>query len=101
MFPDLIVVRSDTHGYVYDALEPHDPSWKDNYPKAVGLAKFAESHGEHFGRIQLIRKVKGADRHEHFYRLVMGRLIVRNKVRGVTSNTELDRIFDEDATTED
>jgi len=101
MFPDLLVVRADTHGYVFDALEPHDPSRKDNYPKAVGLAKFAEKHGERFGRIQLIRKAKGADRREHFYRLDMGKLSIRNKVRGITSNAELDRIFDEEAVTEE
>ncbi|MBS3985647.1 MAG: DEAD/DEAH box helicase family protein [Selenomonadales bacterium] len=101
MFPDLLVVRAEAHGYVFDVLEPHDPSRKDNYPKAVGLAKFAEKHGEHFGRIQLIRKSKGADRRDHFYRLDMGKLSVRNKVRGVTSNEELDRIFDSDAVRED
>lgn len=101
MFPDLLVVRADMHGYVFDVLEPHDPSGKDNYPKAVGLAKFAEKHGECFGRIQLIRKAKGADRREHFYRLDMGKLSVRNMVRGVTSNAELDRIFDEEAVTEE
>ena len=101
MFPDLIVVRADAHGYVFDVLEPHDSSRKDNYPKAVGLAKFAEKHGEHFGRIQLIRKVKGADKRDHFYRLDMGKLSVRNRVRGVTSNAELDRIFNEDAQTEE
>ena len=97
MFPDLLVVRADAHGYVFDVLEPHDPSRKDNYPKAVGLAKFAEKHGERFGRIQLIRRAKGADRRDHFYRLDMGKLSIRNKVRGVSSNEELDRIFDEDA----
>lgn len=101
MFPDLIIVRADAHGYVFDVLEPHDPSRKDNYPKAVGLAKFAENHGEHFGRIQLIRKSRGPDRRDHFYRLDMGKLSVRNKVRGITSNAELDRIFDEDAVTEE
>jgi hypothetical protein len=31
----------------------------------------------------------------------MGKLSVRNRVRGVTSNAELDRIFDEDAKTEE
>ena len=51
MFPDLVVVRADTEGYVFDILEPHDPSRKDNYPKAVGLAKFAEKHWDKFGRI--------------------------------------------------
>jgi type III restriction enzyme len=101
MFPDLLVVRAGTRGYVFDVLEPHDPSRKDNYPKAVGLAKFAEKHGERFGRIQLIRKARGADRREHFYRLDMKKLSIRNKVRGITSNDALDRIFEEDAVTEE
>jgi len=96
MFPDLVIVRATAHGYVFDVLEPHDPSRKDNYPKAVGLAKFAENHGERFGRIQLIRKDHG-----HFYRLDMGKLTIRNKVRGITSNSELDRIFEEDAVLEE
>jgi type III restriction enzyme len=99
MFPDLLVVRIGNYGNEYDVLEPHDPSRKDNYPKAVGLAKFAEKHGEHFGRIQLIRKVHKFGK-DYFYRLDMNRTEIRNKVRGVTSNEELDRIFDEEAKTE-
>lgn len=101
MFPDLVIVRADSHGYVFDILEPHDPSRKDNYPKAVGLAKFAEKHWDKFGRIQLIRLKKGVDGREHFYRLDMEKTTVRNKVRGITSNEELDRIFDTDAVRED
>ena len=88
-------------GYVFDILEPHDPSRKDNYPKAVGLAKFAEKHWDKFGRIQLIRLKKGVDGRDHFYRLDMGKTTVRNKVRGIISNEELDRIFDTDAERED
>jgi type III restriction enzyme len=101
MFPDLVVVRADAQGYIFDILEPHDPSRKDNYPKAVGLAKFAEKHWDKFGRIQLIRQKKGLDGREHFYRLDMAKVAVRNKVRGITSNEELDRIFDTDAERED
>lgn len=101
MFPDLLVVRSDTQGYIFDILEPHDPSRKDNYPKAVGLAKFAEKHWDKFGRIQLIRLKKGVDGREHFYRLDMGKTTVMNKVRGIISNEELDKIFDTDAVRED
>lgn len=44
MYPDLIIVSADSEGYIFDVLEPHDPSRKDNYPKAVGLANFAEIH---------------------------------------------------------
>ncbi|MDR3300671.1 MAG: hypothetical protein LBU43_11930 [Candidatus Accumulibacter sp.] len=99
MFPDLVIVRSGNYGNEFDVLEPHDPSRKDNYPKAVGLAKFAEKHGEKFGRIQLIRKVHRFGK-DHFYRLDMNKTEIRNKVRGITSNEALDRIFDEDAKTE-
>lgn len=101
MFPDLLVVRADAHGYVFDVLEPHDGSRKDNCPKAVGLAKFAESHWDKFGRIELIREMRGPDGHMHFYRLDMSKAAVRNRVRGITNNAELDRIFDEDAIRED
>jgi len=95
MFPDLLVVRKCENRYMFDILEPHDSSRKDNYPKAVGLAKFSDKHGGDFGRIQLIRKERGADGVEHFLRLDMNKMHVRDKVRGVTSNEELDRIFEE------
>ena len=101
MFPDLLIVRADAQGYVFDILEPHDPSRKDNYPKAVGLAKFAEEHWDKFGRVQLIRQKTGADSRNHFFRLDMSKMAIRNKVRGITSNEELDRIFDSDANRED
>lgn len=101
MFPDILVVRADARGYIFDILEPHDPSRKDNYPKAVGLAKFAEKHWDKFGRIQLIRQRKGLDGREHFYRLDMGKVATRNKVRGITSNAELDRIFNDEAERKD
>ncbi len=97
MYPDLVVVRADAGGYVFDILEPHDPSRKDNCPKAAGLAKFADRHWDKYGRIQLIRRQKGPDGKEHFYRLDMSNPDVRQKVRGITTNEELDRIFAEDA----
>ena len=101
MYPDLIVVRSSAHGYLFDILEPHDESRKDNYPKAVGLAKFAEQHMDVFGRIQLIRKHRGADGADHFYRLDMTNNSVRTRVKGICSNSELDYIFDDLAVRED
>jgi len=89
MFPDLLIVTSKNGEYYFDVLEPHDPSRKDNYPKAVGLAKFAERHGGQFGRIQLIRKERGYDGKEHFVRLDMGNTRTCQRVRGITSDTEL------------
>lgn len=90
--------KGDKPKYTVDILEPHDPSRKDNYPKAVGLAKFASTHWDKFGRIQLIRKMNGPDGNEHFYRLDMSDLNVCQRVIGITSNQELDHIFDEAAT---
>ena len=73
MYPDLLIVRMGNHGYVFDILEPHDASRKDNYPKAVGLARFAEEHAHIYGRIELIRKQKAPDGKEHFFRLNIAR----------------------------
>lgn len=101
MYPDLVIVRADSGGYVFDVLEPHDSSRKDNFPKAVGLAKFAEKHWDKYGRIELIRQMRGPDGQLHFYRLDMAKASVRNRVRGISSNAELDRIFEEDAVRED
>lgn len=101
MYPDIISVRAVAHGYVFDILEPHDESRKDNYPKAVGLAEFADQHMDVFGKIQLIRKRKGADGLDHFYRLDMTNNQVRVRVKAIHSNPELDHIFDDLAKRED
>jgi type III restriction enzyme len=96
MYPDLIIVRKDEHGFIFDILEPHDYNRKDNCDKARGLAQFAEEHWDKFGgKIQLIRKHRGADGREHFYRLDMSKVAIRNIVRGISSNSELDRVFSE------
>ena len=97
MFPDLLIIRAENGGYVFDILEPHNPSLDDNWKKAVGMAKFAQKHWTAFGRIQLIKKAVGPDGKEHFYRLDMSDHVVRNKVRGITTDTELKRIFDDNA----
>jgi type III restriction enzyme len=97
MFPDLLVVRRDAKDYLFDILEPHDPSLKDNAAKAVGLAKFAEQHWALFDRIQLIRKKKGVDGIERYFRLDVGNDPVRKKVLAVTTNNQLDQVFNDEA----
>jgi type III restriction enzyme len=100
MFPDLVVVTTDDRGYVFDILEPHDDSRKDNCDKARGLAEFAATpQGQKYGRIQLIRKKRSLTGKDRFYRLDLKTLAVRNKVRGIATNAELDSIFDEMAKT--
>ncbi|WP_294853409.1 hypothetical protein [uncultured Oscillibacter sp.] len=90
-------MRKDKHGYIFDLLEPHDPSRKDNYQKAKGLAEFAQKHASSYGRIQLIRKSRGNDSLEHYYRLDFSDITVMRKVLAINSNEELDRIFETDA----
>jgi type III restriction enzyme len=97
MFPDLVFVRQDSKGFLFDILEPHDPSLKDNAVKAVGLAKFAEQHWALFDRVQLIRKKKGADGVERYFRLDVGNDAVRKKVLAVSTNSQLDQVFEEEA----
>lgn len=93
MFPDLLIVRQVNGDYRFDILEPHDASREDNAAKAVGLAQFAEKHWALFDRIQLIRKQRGPDGKEHFYRLDMGKDAVRKQVLAITSNDQLDQLF--------
>jgi type III restriction enzyme len=101
MFPDLLIVRKDTKGFLFDILEPHDPNLKDNAGKAKGLAKFAELHGLLFGRIQLIRKRKSSNGKERYFRLDVSNSSVRKKVLAVTSNSQLDQLFEQYGFTHD
>jgi type III restriction enzyme len=55
-FPDFAVVRKSGKDFVVDILEPHNDSYVDALPKAIGLAKFAEEHHEEFGRLIFARK---------------------------------------------
>ncbi len=57
-YPDLLVFRRTSSGILVDILEPHAPSHDDSWAKAVGLAKYAQKHGAHFGRIEMIVKDK-------------------------------------------
>lgn len=95
MYPDFLVIRSNgRHDYFVDILEPHDPSRTDNVGKAKGLAKYAERDYV-FGRIQLIRKIKKPAGGEGFMRLDMSRSEVRNRIKSISTNDELDHVFDD------
>jgi len=100
MFPDMLIVRGDSHGYIFDILEPHDSSRSDNCPKAKGLAEFAQSHSAAYGRIELIRKLSGADGASHFYRLNLTNIAIQREVLAISTNEDLDRIFDVHSTTD-
>lgn len=91
MYPDFIIIRkSPSNEYLFDILEPHNSSLKDNLPKAKGLARYAQQNIG-FTRVQLIR-IEGDD----IIRLDMGKTAIRNKVIAAINNDELDHIFETD-----
>ena len=65
-------------GYVIDILEPHNPDFKDNLGKAKGFAEYAKQNPG-VGRIQLIRLSKDAVGKDHFKRLDMYHMVIRDK----------------------
>lgn len=94
-YPDILIVRK--HGFedfVLDVLEPHDPTRRDNIEKAHAFAEYAGDFPGVFGRLQLIRQVKGVDGKLHLKRLDLTDLAVRTKVHKASTNDELDTIFD-------
>lgn len=96
-YPDFLIIRKDDKsqaGYVIDILEPHNPDFKDNLPKAKGFARYAESEPK-IGRIQLIRKVKDGGK-EKFKRLDFSKGEIRQKVLAMQTSDELDHLFDTD-----
>ena len=99
MFPDFLIIRREGNEYVVDILEPHDPERRDNIGKAKGLAEYAKQNTG-IGRIQLIREVRQNDR-VYFRRLNLSEGAIREKVRRVSSNNELDNIFEEYGRSED
>lgn len=98
MYPDFIIIRRDAKmnsGYAFDVLEPHNPSFADNLPKAKGLAKYAEAES-HFMRIQLIRKSPEISGTAKFIRLDFCKGQIREKVLRATTLEELNNIFESD-----
>ncbi len=94
MFPDLVIVRQEGQGLAIDVLEPHDPSLSDNVDKARGLARFAERHGAHFGRIELIRKRATPGSGEQFVRLEINRVETIKKLLVLDKPAQLDALFE-------
>ncbi|MBN8437275.1 MAG: DEAD/DEAH box helicase family protein [Candidatus Accumulibacter sp.] len=95
MFPDLVIVRQTADDFTIDILEPHDPSFGDNFEKAIGLARFAEQHGHLFGRIQLIRKKTSPAGGDYFARLEINKTTTIKQLLLITSNPQLDELFAE------
>lgn len=93
LYPDLIVFRRVKNTLRVDLLDPHDSGLTDAVDKAVGLARFAEKHGDSFGRIELIVVGNKGD----IKRLDVNREGIREKVKQVGSRAHLDALFERQA----
>lgn len=94
-YPDLLIVRRDSEGYVVDILEPHDSSRRDNIGKARGFAEYAKKNPL-AGRLQLIRE-KNLSGQRIFMRLDMSKSAIRDRVTQASNNAALDDIFNDNA----
>lgn len=63
MRADFIFFRQQTEGVIIaDIVDPHGHHLADSLPKLQGLARYAETHGANFGRIEAVAEVDGAYR---------------------------------------
>jgi type III restriction enzyme len=90
LYPDVLVFRREGKKIKVDILDPHDEKRGDAAEKAVGLADFARKHGKAFGRIEIIRIVKG-----QIQRLRLHQESVRDKVLKVTDLKHLAELYEQ------
>jgi type III restriction enzyme len=88
MYPDFLLFRRVGKKIKIDIFDPHDDSRGDAAEKAAGLAAFARKHGAAFGRIELIRVVKG-----RIERLRLHEESVRDKVMQVDGLKHLQDLY--------
>jgi type III restriction enzyme len=89
-YPDMLIFRRPKSKIVIDILEPHGDHYADHLSKAQGLARYAQNHGEGFGRIEMIRLAKG-----RLERLDMQDNKIRGKVLKATTAEQLKDLYAE------
>jgi type III restriction enzyme len=87
-YPDFAIVRKSSKGFVVDIVEPHDDTRMDTLPKAIGLAKFADAHGDEFGHLIIARK-KG----EKWEKVDMSDKPTREKTKRMQPQSDLEGLF--------
>jgi hypothetical protein len=87
LFTIIFVIFREQHGHpVIDLMEPH--RGEDSLAKVHGLCKFAEDHGDHFGKIEWIR-IEG----KQIQRLNVNSPAVRKEVLAANVDGALDSLF--------
>lgn len=90
LYPDIIGFRNEGDEIKVDVLDPHDIGLPDAVDKAVGLARFAQKHGDYFGRIEMIIVGKN----EEIMRLDVNKEEIRDKVLKVAHQAHLEALFE-------
>ena len=93
-FPDLIILRREGKALVVDVLEPHRANEDDTFAKAKGLAEYAETHGNNFGRIMML-KVEGAGEKAVILGFDVNEPATRKKALSMRSNEDVQGLFRE------
>lgn len=94
-YPDFVVFRQEGKHVVVDLLEPHHTGSADSLVKVKGLCKFAEQHGDKFGRIEWI-KIEGTQ----IKRLNVNSAQIRANVLATNVDSAIDSLFSAFSTTE-
>lgn len=89
-YPDFLIFRRIGSGIIVDIADPHLLNDKDAPSRAVGMAEYAEKHGDFFGKIELIL-VEGSE----ICRVDLVDESWRHKVATVKSHDHLKQIFED------
>lgn len=89
MYPDFLIFRTEgKSGIICDLLEPHAPNQGDLAPKLRGFCKFANEHGDRFGRLELLI-IEGARGKEKLLRINVNDPDVRDKAKLLTDAAQV------------
>lgn len=89
-YPDFVIIRDSGGKLDVDILEPHDDSRKDTWAKVRGMARFAEKHHIHYGRMIVGRKSGG-----RLQIIDVSNASVRRRAIGMQSPNDLDALFED------
>lgn len=92
IYPDFVFFRKTVGGVLADIVDPHLLSDEHAPARAAALARFAGSHGESFGRIEMVIYEDAKD--EAGRRIDLLDEELRTKVAGATTHAHLRQIFE-------
>jgi type III restriction enzyme len=83
-YPDYIVFSGINGTILPSIIDPHNEAYEDSEKRAIGLAKYAEQHGDHFHQILLITK-EG----DNYRAIDLNRTDVRQRVYKAQSRADI------------